>query len=251
MSSIYKKGRDGYYYYQTYIFNKKTGKKDKRIFHSLGTKDHKTALSKQKELDLSYASKKTKSIFLKYKYVSLVTMTTFLLVFFFTIRSNQNLKRVKTTNIESEISLKNYNTDSLYNKLNNKDSIMNLENLQKIALDPIKLDSNLKLPDYNIERVVELSSAFDQGKLYVTVNKDASNSELLLLCNEIKRNYKNFSNIIICIYNNTPEGKNIALGKTENSHQQDINKTWRVLYTFNEVEGAFFNDNPSRHLGVF
>ena len=107
------------------------------------------------------------------------------------------------------------------------------------------MDSNLKLPDYNIERVVDISGAFEQGKLYVTVNKDANNDELLLLCNEIKRNYKDFSNIIICIYNNTPEGKNIALGKTENSHQQDINKTWRVLYTFNEVEGAFFNDNPS------
>ena len=49
MSSIYKKGRDGYYYYQAYVFNKKTGKKDKRIFHSLGTKDHNIALSKAKK----------------------------------------------------------------------------------------------------------------------------------------------------------------------------------------------------------
>ena len=31
MSSIYKKGRDGYYYYQVYVFNKETGKNDKRI----------------------------------------------------------------------------------------------------------------------------------------------------------------------------------------------------------------------------
>ena len=39
MSSIYRKGRDGYFYYQTYVENPKTGNKDKRIFHSLGTKD--------------------------------------------------------------------------------------------------------------------------------------------------------------------------------------------------------------------
>ena len=38
MSSIYKKGRDGYYYYQTYIYNPES-KKDKRVFHALSTKD--------------------------------------------------------------------------------------------------------------------------------------------------------------------------------------------------------------------
>ena len=32
MSSIYKKGRDGYYYYQTYIYNPES--KDKRVFHA-------------------------------------------------------------------------------------------------------------------------------------------------------------------------------------------------------------------------
>ena len=40
MSSIYRKGgASGYYYYQTYIYNPESGKKDKRIFHSLGTRD--------------------------------------------------------------------------------------------------------------------------------------------------------------------------------------------------------------------
>ena len=39
MSSIYKKGRDGYFYYQAYVYNPKTGKYNKKIYHSLGTKD--------------------------------------------------------------------------------------------------------------------------------------------------------------------------------------------------------------------
>ena len=43
MSSIYRKGRDRYFYYQTYIYNDETGKKDKRIFHSLSTKDRNEA----------------------------------------------------------------------------------------------------------------------------------------------------------------------------------------------------------------
>ena len=54
MSSIYKKGRDGYYYYQTYIYNPESKKKDKRVFHALRTKDSVTAKLKQRELDKKY-----------------------------------------------------------------------------------------------------------------------------------------------------------------------------------------------------
>ena len=58
MSSIYRKGRDGFFYYQTYVRNPKTGKKDKRIFHSLGTKDRLIAQEKQLEYDNKYEAKK-------------------------------------------------------------------------------------------------------------------------------------------------------------------------------------------------
>ena len=55
MSSIYRKGGwDGFYYYQTYVYNTETGKKDKRIFHSLGTKELAEAETKQEELDIKY-----------------------------------------------------------------------------------------------------------------------------------------------------------------------------------------------------
>ena len=57
MSSIYRKGRDGYYYYQTYVHNPETGKKDKRIVHSLGTKDKAAAEEKQVDLDAQYEKK--------------------------------------------------------------------------------------------------------------------------------------------------------------------------------------------------
>ncbi|MDC3166240.1 hypothetical protein OA955_00630, partial [Candidatus Marinimicrobia bacterium] len=58
MSSIYKKGRDGYFYYQTYVFNPDSGKKDKKIFHALGTKDRDSAIRKQKKFDHIYSKKK-------------------------------------------------------------------------------------------------------------------------------------------------------------------------------------------------
>ena len=54
MSSIYRKGRDGYYYYQTYVYNPESKKKDKRIFHALRTKDLDEARSKQYEFDIKY-----------------------------------------------------------------------------------------------------------------------------------------------------------------------------------------------------
>ena len=54
MSSIYKKGRDGYFYYQAYIFNPDSNKKDKKVFHALGTKDLHIAKKKQEKLDKKY-----------------------------------------------------------------------------------------------------------------------------------------------------------------------------------------------------
>jgi len=59
MSSIYRKGRDGYFYYQAYVYNTKTGKKDKRLFHSLGTKDQEIAKKKQLIFDARYERNKT------------------------------------------------------------------------------------------------------------------------------------------------------------------------------------------------
>ena len=54
MSSIYRKGRDGYFYYQTYVYNPESKKKDKRIFHSLSTRNQTEAETKQYELDTQY-----------------------------------------------------------------------------------------------------------------------------------------------------------------------------------------------------
>ena len=117
--------------------------------------------------------------------------------------------------------------------------------------EPLAIDSTLKIPDYNIERVVDISGAFEQGKIFLTVDKNASSKELLKLCDSVKSEFQEFSNIIICIYNDTIEGKNWAQGKIDNLNQNDKNRSWRVLYTFNEVEGAFFNDNPTGYLGAF
>ena len=43
-----------HFYYQTYIYNSDTKKKDKRIFHALRTKNIEEAQKKRKVLDLKY-----------------------------------------------------------------------------------------------------------------------------------------------------------------------------------------------------
>ena len=63
MSSIYKKGRDGFFYYQTYVYNPESKKKDKRINHALGTKDLSEAKLKQNELDAKYEKGESIEIF--------------------------------------------------------------------------------------------------------------------------------------------------------------------------------------------
>ena len=76
MSSIYKKGRDGYYYYQTYVYNPESKKKDKRVFHALGTKDAIEAKSKQHKLDLQYEKQSyTDSKLLKRIVIAIVPTT--------------------------------------------------------------------------------------------------------------------------------------------------------------------------------
>ncbi len=52
MSSIYPK--DGIYWYQKYVFNPISQKKDKRIFRSLKTKNLEKAKSRQTKLDIQY-----------------------------------------------------------------------------------------------------------------------------------------------------------------------------------------------------
>ena len=112
MSSIYRKGRDGYYYYQTYVYNPETGKKDRRIFHSLGTRELTQAEEKQAELDIQYekqiTGKPTKSIFSFFsdqrKSIGLVFVTVIITVFIMNTFQNEpapNKKFIKKAELPS------------------------------------------------------------------------------------------------------------------------------------------------------
>jgi hypothetical protein len=90
-----------------------------------------------------------------------------------------------------------------------------------------------------------------QGKIYVTVDKTNGKNDLLQICEIINAKYSEFSNVVICIYSNSEIGKEIALGKNEMFNKEDHQGVWLAMYTYNSVEGAYFDDNPSGYVGTF
>ena len=267
MSSIYRKGRDGYYYYQTYIYNPETGKKDKRIFHSLGTKDHEEAEGKQIEYDNKYEKfisgkeDKEKKLFFKYNLKTLIiiagtVMITFLMMDLFKskpeIKYNPTDKNEVPDKSSGEISEKIEKNDFVQKdtdggKKQKENKIINAPKKEEKKPPSPKA----VIPKYTVERVDRLSGAFEQGKVYVTVDKSSSNESLMLLCEKLKKRYSEFSNIIICLYTNNATGIALAKGLDEKVSSKEQVKAWLVMYSYNPVEGAYFDNNPSGYLGAY
>ena len=286
MSSIYRKGRDGYFYYQTYILNPETGKKNKRIFHSLSTRDREEAIKKQKVLDKKYSKEeqnKSNSWALsflpqiKYHYILVI-----LVCFFFMSRiiykdiptssidqGNKNLLNTNfNTNSDSSLGSEahDFNRQSKISNstLTQKEQSINLQKSdindtlnQKKLNNIVNLVDNNVLPkletvDYKIQRIETLSGAFKQGKIFVTLEEDnIERSALLALCKNIANDYSEFSNFVICIYDNSEIGRSIAAGENKLLGSDEKRNCWLALYTYNPVEGEYFDDNPGSYLGAF
>ena len=248
MSSIYRKGRDGYYYYQTYVYNPETGKKDKRIFHSLGTRELALAEEKQAELDIQYekqiTGKPTKSIFSYFsdqrKSIGLVFITVIITVFLMNTFQNEpapNKKFIKKAESPSV----------------NQKKVQVQDKPQESLPVVVKKQKKPKpaIPEHKVVRVDRLSDAFDQGKVYVTVAKKASTASLRLLCKKLTDQHKEFSNIVICIYDSSPVGQELAQGAKSDYSTEAQKKAWLAMYSYNPVEGDYFDDDPGGYLGAY
>ena len=269
MSSIYRKGRDGYYYYQTYVYNPESKKKDKRIFHSLSTRNQVEAETKQNELDTQYEKQNyidSKSSRLSYNFtpkptiaiiVGTVAITILILDFF---RPNT----VKQKNSGSPFPEK---VEIVENKIEDNSKIIepaklvinermgpiikNKPEIIKTTPEPKQVAPKVIIPKYTVERVDRLSGAFEQGKVYVTINKNSSNDSQRLLCEDLTKRYSEFSNIVICLYANNRAGKDLARGNDETVSVEEQKQSWLAMYTYNSVEGEYFDDNPSGYLGIY
>jgi len=270
MSSIYKKGRDGYYYYQAYLYDPKSKKKNKKIFHALRTKDLLEARLKQKELDSKYENQNqpnSKGIRMFVNFDSktmllLVTIFTGILLltadYFISYIENDKSKKFLLT---EKVDLKSQEVQAINNEFL-KDSTSKIVHSAESEVGEIpkstpftnlqeQVISKVDEPDYTIERVDELSGAFKQVKVNVTVNENSSSDGQFLICTNITKQFNQYSNIVICIYADNPIGKNLALGNDKSVSIQEKKKFWLAMYTYNSVEGEFFDDNPSDYLSLY
>ena len=271
MSSIYQKGRDGYFYYQTYVKNPASGKKDKRIFHSLGTKDREKAETMQKDLDIKYnsfkkrnLSKKIYTIFTSNKYYFIYAFLVFIALSIYSFfyekkeKAENNLQEIiKSIELESK---DNNNIKTPEEILDSKDetqvtidSTKLVQPLEKNKISPEALTNKttLQTPYYTIQRIENLSGAFEQGKIFLTVNENTDKKILLSICEEVKYRYPKFQNLIICVYADTEIGNSIAEGLNQKFSTDENKKSWLAMYTYNPVEGVYFDENPGGYLGVY
>ena len=261
MSSIYRKTRDGYYYYQTYIYNPESKKKDKRIFHALATKDKKKAKEKQLMFDKKYETLVKPNTSNKFSNFIKSNKKTFLTIFISSFITYYLTIIFKGKQKHASYNANQFPNDSLIiNKIEELDlskkkiveqvtiQLSNREVLgEKISTKGEK-NEPVSLPNYEILRIEQLSQAFDQGKLFVVTDSLTEANVLRKLCVKISEDYSNFENIVICIYSDDKIGRKIALGNTDDFTFVEKRKSWLVMYTYNPVEGPFFDDNPSEYL---
>ena len=265
MSSIYRKGRDGYYYYQTYIYNPKSKKKDKRIFYALGTKDLLEAKKKQYEFDLQHENQnhtKKKSLLSSYNLhpkqaTAIVAGIIAILIFFVDFFMPNKVPHPPIDIILTEKDMSaNERIDTSSNTIDSVKSIISnkAENISEIIepnLGPKTVETKVTLPKYYVERVETLSGVFEQGKLYVTINDNSNNESQRFLCKELRKRYDEFANIVICLYANDRAGKDLAKGNDETVSVEEQKNSWLAMYSYNAVEGEYFDDNPSGYLGIY
>ena len=263
MSSIYKKGRDGYYYYQTYVFNNESKKKDKRIFHALRTKDHDSAKEMQKKFDQKYEAtensnlhlKNSLVIFTKRNLLFLASCLISIIILKFTLLDSDDAELHKIPSeidISHELKVDRETNDKVEDSTFTDDESISdkVKKADKDTSRSIDISPSSVIPYYTIERVVELSNAFKQVKVYATIDKNESNASQKLLCKELSKIYNQFSNIVICLYSNNDAGKNLANGANEAVSIEDQKESWLAMYTYNVVEGEYFDENPTNYLGL-
>jgi len=261
MSSIYKKGRDGYYYYQAYIYNKKSKKKNKRIYHSLNTKDESEARLKQKKLDSKYHKKnKLKKSYFNSEYFSKLYFERILLLIFILLFIKQFIFKddEKINEKSSNLSFK-LNNENLF-KVNSiitteqgikKNNIINTKSndiKDKIFVPEIVNSFNI---DYSIQRIDRSSKQFQLGKIFITISPNSTVESRLNLCKKIVEDYSEFTNIVICLYSDNKEGKSLANGENDNFINHSQTELWLGMYTYNPVEGEYFDENPNKYQSMF
>jgi len=264
VSSIYKKGRDGYYYYQTYIYNSETKKKNKRIFHALGTKDYNEAKKKQDIFDQKYDyQKSSNSIIFKIKSAPSLKVVLIIIVltlfsselFYSTFISKKKIDNDIILSTDKAIQKDEIISKSFDSSITIKEEIsvsysnfMESEMTENIDTQNV---NDVSFANHRIERVEKIAGAFNQIKIYAITDIESDSLGLKLLCKKILQGYDDFDSIIICLYKDNTAGNNLAKGNNELVSLIEQKEAWLSMYTYNSVEGEYFDHNPTSYLHLY
>ena len=83
----------------------------------------------------------------------------------------------------------------------------------------------------------------------VDIKIDSLNKKAV--CIDIKNEFNKYANIVICLYANNDIGKNLAMNEIGNINSNQRVKNWLALFTYNSVEGEYFDSNPGGYLDVY
>ena len=257
MSSIYKKGRDGYYYYQTYVYNPLTKKKDKRVFHSLSSKDKDVAEKKQAYYDKKYNNLNNKRTFFYSSIFSIKNftlgglLTTFFL-FVFIYFDNKNSEASDKYDIAYSSSPMIDQKDSVqYFKnqmINQTKKAIKKNNFKLGKASPVLFNSII--PTYKILRTEEIKDELNLIKIYAVTDNNLHAKNLEKICKKISEENSSNSNLIIFIFSNTESGIEAAMGTSVKTFSDMDNKTWLSFYTKNKIEGEYFDSNPTQYYNI-
>lgn len=256
MSSIYKKGRDGFYYYQAYVLNPKTKKKDKRIFHALRTKEKLVAIKKKEELDKKYSKKNNKLILTLSKNRLWYSGISISLFVFFVFRFFNDMEEISPLVVPIEKNLINLKSSV---KKNNSYRVNHAE-LSKNKIPDLVSESKKPseimvgksivsdhIIDYEIIKIVQKPGLFKQGKVNISIEKKANQMEREQLCRKIAADHPQFKNIIICLYSSDKIGRELASNSGGRLLSEEQKDSWLGMFTYNPIEGSYFDMTPAKY----
>ena len=239
-------------------------KKIKKIFHSLGTKDRIEAERKKSLLDQKYAGEERRKNFyfnLSKRYKNILTVVISVIITLFVSENFFNKSHHSSKNVVDENPIEHKNLKSgLLNKVielpvDSINLIVEDKSTRSLKTDVEVLEKSsaagITIPYYKIHRVERLSGSFEQGKLFLTVKDGFSTIVLKQICETVAKEHGEFSNIVICLYSDTEIGRELALGIDNQISKQEHIKAWLAMYTYNSVEGPYFDENPGGYLGAF
>ena len=112
------------------------------------------------------------------------------------------------------------------------------------------IQETYKIPSYSIQRIEKMTDSYSQIKIYITLKSETKDTIQHIICKELADDYSEYQSIIICLYSNSEQGVALAKSSGQSNDLEAQRKNWLGMYTYNNVEGEYFDSNPNSYLGI-